>query len=84
MTTDKLLTVCGLSLEVAGSGHQVVKSVSFDLAPGEIFGIVGESGSGKTLATRSLISLLLLHPDSGQGPEQSGRAPRHGDGARSG
>ncbi|ABR61270.1 ABC transporter ATP-binding protein [Sinorhizobium medicae] len=58
MTTDKLLTVCGLSLEVAGSGHQVVKSVSFDLAPGEIFGIVGESGSGKTLATRSLISLL--------------------------
>ncbi len=58
MTMDKLLTVCGLSLEVARSGQQVVKSVSFDLAPGEIFGIVGESGSGKTLATRALISLL--------------------------
>ncbi|WP_324762209.1 ABC transporter ATP-binding protein [Sinorhizobium meliloti] len=58
MTMDKLLTVCGLALEVARTGHQVVKSVSFDLAPGEIFGIVGESGSGKTLATRALISLL--------------------------
>jgi peptide/nickel transport system ATP-binding protein len=58
MTMDKLLTVCGLSLEVARTGQQVVKSVSFDLAPGEIFGIVGESGSGKTLATRALISLL--------------------------
>lgn len=58
MTDNTLLTVRGLSLEVAGSGHRVVKDVSFDIAPGEIFGIVGESGSGKTLATRALISLL--------------------------
>ena len=43
---------------VAHSGVQVVKNVSFDIAPGEIFGIVGESGSGKTLATRAIISLL--------------------------
>lgn len=58
MTDNTLLTVRGLSLEVAGSRHRVVKDVSFDIAPGEIFGIVGESGSGKTLATRALISLL--------------------------
>ncbi len=58
MTTDTLLTVRDLSLEVAGTGRQVVKSISFEIAPGEIFGIVGESGSGKTLATRALISLL--------------------------
>ncbi|MBN8954336.1 MULTISPECIES: ABC transporter ATP-binding protein [unclassified Rhizobium] len=57
-TGDTLLSVRGLSLEVARSGHRVVKDVSFDIAAGEIFGIVGESGSGKTLATRALISLL--------------------------
>ncbi|WP_454857959.1 ABC transporter ATP-binding protein [Rhizobium binxianense] len=58
MTNEPLITVRDLSLEVAGTGHQVVKGISFDIAPGEIFGIVGESGSGKTLATRALISLL--------------------------
>jgi peptide/nickel transport system ATP-binding protein len=58
MTNEPLITVGDLSLEVAGTGHQVVKGISFDIAPGEIFGIVGESGSGKTLATRALISLL--------------------------
>ncbi|MFJ1309295.1 ABC transporter ATP-binding protein [Agrobacterium sp. P15N1-A] len=58
MTDNTLLTVRGLSLEVARTGHRVVKDVSFDIAAGEIFGIVGESGSGKTLATRALISLL--------------------------
>ncbi|TBC90137.1 ABC transporter ATP-binding protein (plasmid) [Rhizobium leguminosarum] len=58
MTNRTLLNVRNLSLQVTGTGVQVVKDVSFDIAPGEIFGIVGESGSGKTLATRALISLL--------------------------
>jgi peptide/nickel transport system ATP-binding protein len=58
MTTETLLNVRGLSLEVARTGHKVVNDISFDIASGEIFGIVGESGSGKTLATRALISLL--------------------------
>ncbi|TCU31013.1 peptide/nickel transport system ATP-binding protein [Rhizobium azibense] len=58
MTQQKLLSVRNLSLEVARSGVEVVKDVSFDIEPGEIFGIVGESGSGKSLATRALISLL--------------------------
>jgi peptide/nickel transport system ATP-binding protein len=58
MTQQKLLSVRNLSLEVAHRGVEVVKNVSFDIEPGEIFGIVGESGSGKSLATRALISLL--------------------------
>ena len=58
MTKESLLGVRGLSLEVAHRGVAVVRDVSFDIEPGEIFGIVGESGSGKTLATRALISLL--------------------------
>ncbi|MBY3106382.1 ABC transporter ATP-binding protein [Rhizobium laguerreae] len=58
MTNRTLLNVRNLWLQVTGTGVQVVKGVSFDIAPGEIFGIVGESGSGKTLATRALISLL--------------------------
>jgi peptide/nickel transport system ATP-binding protein len=58
MTQERLLSVRDLSLEVAQRGVKVVKKVSFDIEPGEIFGIVGESGSGKSLATRAIISLL--------------------------
>ncbi|MFB9950588.1 dipeptide ABC transporter ATP-binding protein [Rhizobium puerariae] len=58
MTTDTMLSVRNLSLEVARTGHKVVNDISFGIVAGEIFGIVGESGSGKTLATRALISLL--------------------------
>ncbi|WP_426124223.1 ABC transporter ATP-binding protein [Pararhizobium sp. PWRC1-1] len=58
MTQERLLSVRDLSLKVAQRGVEVVKKVSFDIEPGEIFGIVGESGSGKSLATRAIISLL--------------------------
>jgi len=58
MTQERLLSVRDLSLVVAQRGVEVVKNVSFDIEPGEIFGIVGESGSGKSLATRAIIALL--------------------------
>ncbi len=35
-----------------------VDEVSFDVRPGEIFGLVGESGSGKSVTLRSLTRLL--------------------------
>jgi peptide/nickel transport system permease protein len=54
--TGALLSVRGLS--IAFGDVQVVREVSFDLAPGEALGIVGESGCGKSVTTRALLGLL--------------------------
>ncbi|WP_413992303.1 dipeptide ABC transporter ATP-binding protein [Labrys okinawensis] len=56
MTTDALLTVDNLSIEIGSLA--VVKAMSFSLMPGEILGIVGESGSGKSMTSRALLGIL--------------------------
>ena len=58
----------GVSLQVRGlhksyDGHEVLKGVSFDVSPGEIFVIMGPSGSGKTVLLRHLVGLEV--PDAG-------------------
>ncbi|MDQ3226145.1 MAG: ABC transporter ATP-binding protein [Chloroflexota bacterium] len=40
---------------------RAVDGVSFDVRPGEIFGLVGESGCGKSATCRSIIRLLPSH-----------------------
>jgi oligopeptide/dipeptide ABC transporter ATP-binding protein len=62
MPDAPLLSVRDLALGVRrGHGHAptvIVDGVSFDIAPGERFGVVGESGSGKSMTLRAIADLL--------------------------
>jgi ABC-type oligopeptide transport system ATPase subunit len=56
---DNLLTVEKLNV-VYGHGHDAVhavKDVSFNIKPGEIFGLVGESGCGKSSLGKTIIRI---------------------------
>jgi ABC-2 type transport system ATP-binding protein len=43
--------------------HAALQDVTFDVAPGELYGVIGPDGSGKTTLFRILVTLLL--PDAG-------------------
>jgi len=45
-------------------GKQIVKDLSFDIQPGEVFAFLGANGSGKTSTVRSLLN--IYKPTSGE------------------
>lgn len=45
-------------------GKTVIKNLSFEVYPGEIFGLLGANGSGKTTTIRALLG--LIRPTGGQ------------------
>jgi peptide/nickel transport system ATP-binding protein len=47
-----------LSKEKGNRAIKAVDDVSFDLYPGEIFGLVGESGCGKSTLSRTILQLI--------------------------
>jgi oligopeptide transport system ATP-binding protein len=62
--TPALLDVRNLrtTFQVHGGTVRAVDGVSFEVLPGEIFGIVGESGSGKSVSALSILGLLPEPP----------------------
>ena len=52
----KLLSVRNLSVTIRGI--PILSELSFDMAPGRVFGLLGESGSGKSMTALALMGLL--------------------------
>jgi peptide/nickel transport system ATP-binding protein len=52
----KLLSIRNLSVTIRGI--PILSELSFDMAPGRVFGLVGESGSGKSMTALALMGLL--------------------------
>ncbi|HAY05813.1 MAG TPA: peptide ABC transporter ATP-binding protein, partial [Hyphomonas sp.] len=59
-----LLAIDRLSVafDTEAGKREVLRDVTFDIAPGEVVGVVGESGSGKSVTMMSLLGLLPSPP----------------------
>lgn len=63
---DPVLSVRDLKISIS-KRQDIVHGISFDILPGEIYGLVGESGSGKSVTGLSVMGLLKrpLHVSGG-------------------
>ena len=64
MTVQPLLDVRNLTVSLpAGGGrqHEIVRDISFNILPGEAYGLVGESGSGKSVTSLAVIPFCPGH-----------------------
>src|SRR5690606_89186 len=64
-TTDAVLAIRNLSVEVAGAGNRVVRNLSLDVHARETVCVVGESGSGRSF---SRLAVMGLRPPDVQQP----------------
>ena len=57
---NPIISVKNLSVEYVTGIRPVeaVHNVSFEINPGEIFGLVGESGSGKSTVVQAMMRIL--------------------------
>lgn len=57
---EPLISVKNLSVDYISEGADInaVQNVSFDIYPGEVFGLVGESGSGKSTVVQAMMRIL--------------------------
>ncbi len=62
-TAQPVLKVEALSMEIFGK--PILSDVSFDVLPGEVFGLVGESGSGKSMTALAAMGLAPTGSVSG-------------------
>jgi energy-coupling factor transport system ATP-binding protein len=60
---DSGLTVSDIHFRYAKKGQEVLKGVSFSVAPGECVGLVGKNGSGKSTMAKCVCG--FVRPDSG-------------------
>jgi ABC-2 type transport system ATP-binding protein len=63
------------NLRVVRGGNEILKSISFRAAPGELIGVLGPSGSGKSTLMRSLLGVQAITGGSARILESSAGSP---------